>query len=171
MKRSMIVAMNHRRVIGIDGGLPWHLPNELRYFRQITMGKAVIMGRKTYESIGKRPLPKRYNIVLTRQVDFQSPGCVQAGDLQEAMMLSARADMEEALIIGGGMLYEAGLSWIDHLYLTVVDNWVVGDIFFPCSLATLLHSGWQVHTQTSIAADAKHRYGYVCYQLQRTVCK
>ena len=125
---SLIVAMANNRVIGKDNQMPWHLPADLRHFKAVTLGKPIIMGRKTYESIG-RPLPGRKNIVISRNADYRLEGCETACSLEEALDLVN--DVEEVMIIGGGFLYAQTLPHADRLYLTFIDLDVDGDTWFP----------------------------------------
>ncbi len=128
MKLSLIVAMANNRVIGIENRLPWHLPADLQHFKKITMGKPILMGRKTYESIG-RPLPGRENIVLTRDKTFKPEGCTIYHSIDEA--LEATKDYEEVMVIGGDSFYQQLISKADRLYLTFIDLDIKGDAFFP----------------------------------------
>lgn len=125
---SLIAAMARNRVLGRDNALPWHIPADLRRFRDLTLGHPLIMGRKTYESIGT-PLPGRQTIVVTRQEGYAVPGCVVAHSLQEALASAGGAD--ELFICGGGELYAASLPLAERIYLTVVELEVAGDTFFP----------------------------------------
>ena len=126
---SQIVAMASNRVIGNRGDIPWKIPGEQKRFKEITLGHTVIMGRKTYESIG-RPLPGRTNRVITRQSDYQASGCIVAHDLDSAFQ-SCPAQESEAFICGGGQLYQESLPITDRIYLTVLPREVVGDTYFP----------------------------------------
>jgi dihydrofolate reductase len=129
MHVSMIVAMAANRIIGDKGAIPWKIPGEQKMFKEITLGHTVIMGRKTYETIG-RPLPGRTNIVVTRQADYQAPGCKIAGSLVAA--LQACADEEgEAFICGGGQLYHEALPLAGRIYVTVIPREIAGDTYFP----------------------------------------
>lgn len=128
MRISIIAAMAQNRVIGRKGTMPWDLPEDRRRFREITWGHPVIMGRKTFESIG-RPLPGRKNIVLTRQPEFRAEGCLVLHDMQSA--LDACAGSDELFIIGGGELYREALPLAERIYLTVVHGEVEGDVLFP----------------------------------------
>jgi len=134
MKLSLIVAVSRNGVIGIDNQLPWHLPEDLKYFKSVTMGKPIIMGRKTYDSIG-RPLPGRTNIVITRDSSWQAEGVEVAQTLAQAMTLGrlacANAGADEAMVIGGEQIYRMTLPAADRLYLTEVQAEVEGDAFFP----------------------------------------
>ncbi len=128
MKTSLIVAMGKNRVIGVGNELPWHLPADLKYFKAITMGKPIIMGRKTFESIG-RPLPGRQNIVITRNEDWYYDSVECASSIEEAQTLAV--GVNEIMIIGGAQIYEAALSFCDRLYITEVDIDKQGDAYFP----------------------------------------
>jgi dihydrofolate reductase len=126
---SLIAAMASNRIIGNKGDIPWKIPGEQKMFKEITMGQTVIMGRKTYETLGK-PLPGRTNIVVTRQTDYQAPGCIIAHNLADAIQACA-ADENEAFICGGGQLYHKALPMADRIYLTVIPREIPGDTYFP----------------------------------------
>lgn len=128
MKIAMIAAMANNRVIGKDNQMPWHLPEDLRHFKAMTLGKPVVMGRKTYESIG-RPLPGRHNIVISRQADLIIDGVTTVTSFDDAKL--AAGDCEELVIMGGGQLYEMLLPQADILYLTEIALDVDGDTYFP----------------------------------------
>jgi dihydrofolate reductase len=128
MRVSLIVAMAHNRVIGRNNALPWRLPEDLKRFKAITMGHPVIMGRRTYESIG-RPLPGRANIVVTRSEQFKAPGCTVVRSPQAA--LDACAGTDEAFVIGGADIYRAFLDRADRLLVTEIDADFEGDAYFP----------------------------------------
>lgn len=134
MKLALIVAQGLNRVIGHQNRLPWYLPEDLKYFKQVTLGKPVIMGRKTYESIGK-PLPGRTNIVITRDAQWSAPGVKVVASLQAAIELGeAQAlidGVDEAIVMGGAQIYEQALPLVDRLYLTQVEASPEGDAFFP----------------------------------------
>lgn len=131
---SLIVAMARNRVIGRDNALPWHLPEDLKYFKAVTMGKPILMGRKTFESIG-RPLPGRLNIVITRDPGWQHPGVAVASSLEHALEQAAlEPDARaagEVMVIGGEQIYRAAIEKADRLYITRVEAEVAGDAFFP----------------------------------------
>jgi dihydrofolate reductase len=129
-KLALIVAMSPTRVIGQAGKLPWHYPEDLQHFKRTTTGHAVIMGRKTADSLQHRPLPKRRNLVVTRQAHLTLPGFEIFNDLHAAIA-AARSDDPEPFIIGGGELYTLALPLITTMYLTIVDVAVTGDAFFP----------------------------------------
>jgi dihydrofolate reductase len=126
---ALIVAASLNGVIGRDGGLPWHIPEDLKYFRRNTVGHAIIMGRRTYDSIG-RPLPKRRNIVVTRQKDLTIAGCEVVHSLEAALQLAWTEDTEPR-VIGGATLYEQAMPQATRLFLTEVQQHVEGDTFFP----------------------------------------
>ncbi len=126
---SAIVAMSSNRVIGYQGQIPWKIPGEQKMFKEITLGHTVVMGRKTYESIG-RPLPGRTNIVITRQSDYQASGCTIVHDLDSAFR-SCPPGETEAFVCGGGQLYHESMPVTDRIYLTVLPREVEGDTYFP----------------------------------------
>jgi dihydrofolate reductase len=126
---SQIVAMAANRVIGDRGTIPWKIPGEQKMFKEITLGHTVIMGRKTFESLG-RPLPGRTNIVITRQADYQAPGCVVVSSLKNALK-SCPQQETEAFICGGGQLYRESLPMADRIYLTLIPKEIHGDTYFP----------------------------------------
>jgi dihydrofolate reductase len=128
MKVSIIVAASANNVIGADGGLPWRLSEDLRRFKEITMGKPMIMGRLTFESIGKA-LPGRRSIVLSRQADFKPAGVDVVATPEAALELAG--DVDEVMIIGGGRVYEQYLPMTDRIYLTRVHTAIEGDTYFP----------------------------------------
>lgn len=127
---SLIVAMANDRVIGVDNTLPWRLSADLKRFKAITMGKPIIMGRKTWESIG-RPLPGRLNIVVSRNADYLADGAQVVNSLDAALALANAEDSEEIMIMGGANLYEQALPKVDTMYLTLIDLDVDGDAWFP----------------------------------------
>ena len=126
---SLIVAMASNRVIGNRGEIPWKIPGEQKMFKEITMGHSMIMGRKTFEAIG-RALPGRTNIVVTRQAGYQAPGCTVVHDLKSALESCPPAE-SEAFIIGGGQIYDETIAIADRIYLTLVPREVAGDTYFP----------------------------------------
>jgi dihydrofolate reductase len=128
MKIALIVAMGENRVIGVDNRMPWHLSKDLKRFRKITMGKPILMGRKTHEAIGK-PLPGRENIVLSSDTDYRAEGCTLVHSVAEA--LAAARDAPELMVIGGADLYREFLPMAERLYLTMIHQSFDGDTFFP----------------------------------------
>lgn len=125
---SLIAAMTKERVIGVNNHLPWHLPTDLKHFKQVTMGKPIIMGRKTYDSTGN-PLPGRRNIIVTRQTHLDIPGCDIVNSLEEAIELLD--ENTEIMVIGGGEIFKQALPLAKRLYLTVIDQAIEGDAYFP----------------------------------------
>lgn len=128
---SMIVAMNRDGAIGVNGGLPWYIPEDLEHFKNVTMGKPVVMGRKTYESIG-RPLQGRLNIVLTRDESWKAYGAFVETRIDNLIGTLANAGHEEIMVIGGAEIYQQFLPMTERVYLTMVDKWVPdADAWFP----------------------------------------
>ncbi|NNV05925.1 dihydrofolate reductase [Geobacillus sp. C56-T2] len=149
---SHIVAMAENRVIGKDNRLPWHLPADLAYFKRVTMGHAIVMGRKTFEAIG-RPLPGRENIVVTRNPQFRPDGCVVLHSLEEVKQwIAARRD--EVFIIGGAELFRATMPMADRLYVTNIFASFPGDAFYP----PIPEQEWQVVSYTPGIKDEKNPY-------------
>ena len=150
---SMIVAMDQNRIIGRDNQMPWHLPADLQYFKRRTLGKPVVMGRKTILSIG-RALPQRTNIVLTRQRDFVFAGCQVVHSFDEA--IQEAGDVAEVVIIGGGTLYEQFLDRADRLYVTEIQHSFDGDTSFPEISAT----HWREVERVVCEPDERNAYSY-----------
>jgi len=141
---SYVVAVSRNGVIGREGGLPWHISSDLKRFKEITMGKPVVMGRKTWESLPRKPLPGRRNIVITRQAGFAPEGAEVAATPEEALRLCG--DAPEVAVIGGGEIYRLFWPLVDRLYLTEVDLEVAGDTHFPeVSAAEWREIGREVH--------------------------
>lgn len=157
---ALIAAMAENRVIGRENRLPWRLPADLRRFKSVTMGKPVIMGRKTYESIGK-PLPGRSNIVVTRDPDYRAPGCQVVHSLGQA--LEAGAGHAEVMVIGGAELYREALGRAERMYLTLIRAEVEGDTLFP----DIEPQQWRELERESHCADEKNQYDYDFVTLQR----
>ena len=157
---SIIVAMARNGVIGARGSIPWHLPDELKRFRNITMGHHIIMGRKTWESIG-RPLSGRTSVVVTRQAGYSAPGAIVAHSLDNAIE-ACRGD-EEIFVIGGAELYAQALPHADRIYLTVVDADIEGDTWMP----ELDARRWREIASQSFTAVERHTYPYRCSILER----
>ena len=153
VKISLIVATATNNVIGRDGELPWHLSDDLKRFKKLTLGKPVIMGRLTYESIGK-PLPDRRNIVISSQKDLVIEGCEVVASPDEALALAEGA--EEVMVIGGGKIYEQMMSKADRIYMTFIDDAVDGDTFFP----DVRSEEWHVFSQEDFPADGSRAFGF-----------
>ncbi|RUO45299.1 type 3 dihydrofolate reductase [Idiomarina aquatica] len=131
MKISLVAAMANNRVIGKDNTMPWHIPSELKYFKKITLGKPIVMGRRTFESLG-RPLPGRKNIVLSTQAkppESQAEQVVWVSGVKQA--IAAAGAVDELMVIGGGKIYNAFLPYADRLYVTEIELNVAGDTYFP----------------------------------------
>ena len=167
MTVALIVAMNQKRVIGVGGGLPWRLPNELAYFKSVTQGKAVIMGRKTFESLGKRALKNRMNVVVSRQPDYVCKDCVLANSVDHGIAQVRQSYQGEVFVIGGSQVYQAVMPVVERLYITVVDSDVSGDVYFPYGLDELRESGWIIDHAQAHPKDARHESAFTCYQLVR----
>lgn len=159
---SMIAAMAHNRVIGKNNKMPWHLPADLKHFKKITTGKSVIMGRLTYESIGKA-LPNRTNIVISRQSDYELADAKVACSCTEALELASDI-CDEVMIIGGGTIYQAFLPHAQRLYLTHIDLNIEGDTQFPDYQQ---HAQWQEISKESFAKDEKNPHNLQFVTLQR----
>ncbi|MFM2486739.1 type 3 dihydrofolate reductase [Celerinatantimonas yamalensis] len=159
---SMIAAMAKNRVIGRDNQMPWHLPADLQHFKQTTLGKPILMGRRTYESIG-RALPGRRNYVLTRDSHWQAADVTTVGQLQQAIAIEQQHGSSELVIIGGGQLYQRYLPQVKRLYLTLIDLDVDGDTHFP----DYQSGDWSISTQTQYYADERNPYNYLFMQLER----
>lgn len=130
MRVSIIVAMDENGLIGADGGMPWHLPADLRHFKKTTMGKPILMGRRTHESIG-RPLPGRDNLILTRDPDYRAEGCHVFTGLADARAHARESGAKELMVIGGAQVYALALPKAKRLYLTRVHDAFQGDTWFP----------------------------------------
>ena len=183
MKISLIAAASENNVIGKDNALPWHLPHDLAYFKRVTDGSPVIMGRKNYESIiaalGK-PLPNRRNIIITRQEDLECEGCDVVHSLEEAidaakdhlstaschsLSVSARGELEviqEIFIIGGGQIYAEALPKADRVYLTRVHTEIEGDVFFP-----ELGEEWKEVSREHHEKDEEHAHAFTFMVFER----
>jgi dihydrofolate reductase len=160
VRRSLVVAMAANRVIGRDNALPWRLPADLAHFKKVTMGHPIVMGRRTYESIG-RPLPGRKNIVVTRNASFQAPGCTVVPSLEAAWKVAGDAD--EVCVIGGTSLFEESLPIADVIHLTEVEAEVPGDTYFP----HFDRSQWREKEIARQPADARHAYPIRILELER----
>lgn len=164
MKISLVAAMAHNRVIGKDNSMPWHIPSELKYFKKITLGKPIVMGRRTFESLG-RPLPGRKNIVLSRQENIspsQEGQVLWVNNVDQA--LAAAGEVDEVMVIGGGKIYENFLPRCDRLYLTKIDLNVAGDTHFPDYLA---ESKWQELERQEVAGTEDGVPAYTTLILER----
>ncbi|GAA6203944.1 type 3 dihydrofolate reductase [Thalassotalea sp. SU-HH00458] len=149
---SMIVAHANNRIIGKDNDMPWHLPADLAYFKKTTLGKPVVMGRKTYESIG-RPLPGRQNIVISRDKNYQAEGVTTVTSVEQA--LQQAGDVEEVMVIGGGAIYQHCLPAADRLYITHINAEIEGDTQFP---EYDVENDWTLVKSEKYSADDKNAF-------------
>lgn len=154
---KIIVATSKNRVIGNNNSLIWHLPADLKHFKSLTVGSSIIMGRKTYESIGK-PLPDRRNIIITRDFDYHVDDCEVVNSLEEALLICG----ENCFIIGGGEIYKQSLSIADELYLTLVDEEFEGDTYFP-----EIGEDWFESERQDFEPDDKNKYKYSFIKYER----
>ncbi|MDC9725495.1 MAG: type 3 dihydrofolate reductase [Gammaproteobacteria bacterium] len=153
MKLAIIVATDKKGLIGRENDLPWKLSADLQYFRRVTMGKPLIMGRNTHESIG-RALPGRKNIIVTTNIDYQAEGCCVVHSVEEA--IAACDDVDEVMVMGGASLYKQLLPQAERLYLTQVHASLEGDTWFP----DWQRSDWQEINREDYSADNKNEYPY-----------
>lgn len=162
MKINLIYAVSENGIIGDKGQLPWHLPKDLSKFKEITLGHVILMGRKTYESIG-RPLPGRTNCILTSDPAYVAPGCVVVNSIDEVKKIASAHD--EIFVIGGATLYEQFIDIADTIYLTKVHAEVPGDTQLPDY--TNGDTAWQVVNEEYHAKDEKHDYDFTFYTFER----
>lgn len=155
---SLIAALTENQVIGKNNDLPWHLPDDMKYFMQTTSGHHVIMGRKNYESIPKkfRPLPNRTNIVVTRQTDYEAPGCIVVNSIPQGIDIAIENHEPEVFIIGGAEIYTQSMAVANRLYLTEIKTSLEGDAFFP---SFDVHA-WHEVSRTHHPMDDKHIYAF-----------
>lgn len=163
---SIIVAKSINNVIGHDNKLLWHLPGDMRFFRMKTTGHCIIMGRKTFESIGK-PLPNRTNIIISTNPDFQTAGITVVHSIQAAIDHARSTGDTEAFIIGGGEIYRKSLALCDRLYLTQIIEEFEGEITFP----EIDFRNWNLTDEKYFPIDATHRYPFVIKTMDRKKCK
>lgn len=156
---SLVVAMDENRLIGVDGGLPWKLSNDLKQFKRLTVGKVVLMGRKTWQSLG-RPLPDRENWVLTRDPSFRADGARVFGELDDAVR---EAGDRELMVIGGAEIYRQALPIANRIFLTQVRAKVKGDTWFP----ELDAAAWRETAREDHPADDRHAHSYSFITLER----
>lgn len=156
---TIVAAMGRNRAIGLDGALPWHLPRELSHFKTTTMGKPIVMGRRTWQSIG-RALPGRQNVVVTRDAGFRAEGCEVAGSVAAAVAL---ARGPEVMIIGGGQLYRQMLRYADRMVLTLVDHEPPADTWFP----EWREEEWRRVSERNECADERNPFDYRVIELTR----
>ena len=162
IKLSMIAAMGKNRVIGKDNDMPWHLPADLQHFKKTTLGSPIIMGRKTYDSIG-RPLPGRLNIILSRNANLEIEGCSIVNSFDEAIALAEEGKSDEVFITGGAHLYNTFLEKADRLYITLIDEEFEGDTYFP----DYTQLNWLEVSREDHLADNKNMHDYSFITLDR----
>lgn len=167
MKIAMIAAMANNRVIGADNSMPWHLPADLKHFKTVTMGKPVIMGRKTYESIG-RALPGRTNIVVSSQIGYSLDDAIVVNSPEDALSVATTSPdaAEEVMVIGGGKIYETFLPSAQTLYLTFIELNAEGDTCFPDYNA---EASWNETDRQRHQPDDRNPHGYTFVTLQRVL--
>ncbi|SEA63528.1 dihydrofolate reductase [Thalassobacillus cyri] len=152
---SLLFAMDRNHVMGKDNDLPWHLPNDLKFFKEKTIGHTIIMGRKTYESFN-RPLPKRENVILTRDETYQQPGCKIIHDISEIQRWNEENPDTEWFVIGGSVLFEQILDQADRMYMTYIDETFQGDTYFP----EYQEDEWELTHEEKGVKDEKNPYDY-----------
>jgi dihydrofolate reductase len=162
LRISAIVAAAKNGVIGKNNGIPWYLQSDLKFFKKTTLNHHVIMGRNSFESIG-RPLPNRTNIIITRNAFFTATGCIVAHSLNEALKIAESNDETEAFIIGGGNIYAQAMPILDRIYLTVVEAEVDGDVFFP----EINEKEWRIRLADQFEANEKNDFNFVIKVLDR----
>lgn len=158
MKISLIAAMSRNRVIGINNDLPWHLPDDMKYFMETTKGHVVIMGRKNYDSLPPKfkPLPNRTNVILTRQDVYEVEDCVVFNDISDAYAFAEERGEEELFVIGGGQIYQMAIDQADVIYLTEIDAEIEnGEVFFP-----EMDGEWKETSRIHHPADDRHVYAF-----------
>jgi len=153
---SLIAAASTNNVIGKNGQLPWSLPEDLKFFKNTTWAMPVVMGRKTFESLGNKPLPGRVNIVVTRRNNWKPDGAVAVNSLDDAIFIATENSYKEIFITGGGELFIEAITLADRIYLTRVHTEVEGDAFFP----VIDESRWKLVSNKDCPADEKHAYAY-----------
>lgn len=159
---TLIAALARNGVIGRDNAMPWHLPEDLKRFKALTLGSPIIMGRKTWESLG-RPLPGRHNIVISRDPRYVAQGASLVNSLSQAVDLAAEERPEEIFVIGGAEIYRLALPLAQRLQLTEIDQDFAGDAHFPA----FADSGWQEVARASHRAEAGFDYSFVTYERNR----
>jgi dihydrofolate reductase len=152
---SLVVAVSENNAIGKNNQLLWHLPNDLKFFKNTTWGGAVIMGRKTFESVNK-PLPGRTNIVITKQVNWTSENVIVVNSIEAAIQKAKDLNFKDIFIIGGGEIYKESMSIADKIYLTKVHTTIEGDTYFP----ELQNDKWKMISNKDFSADEKHAFDY-----------
>ncbi len=161
MNITLVVAASENNAIGKDNQLLWHLPKDMRFFKNTTWALPILMGRKTFESMGSRLLPGRLNIIITQQQGLVIQGAIVVNSIQEAIGIALKEDYKELMVIGGGQIYEMALPLASKVWLTRVHTTIDGDTFFP-----ILSNDWEIKLIESHQADEKHAYAFdfECWQ-------
>ncbi|HEX3147315.1 MAG TPA: dihydrofolate reductase [Gemmataceae bacterium] len=161
---SFLVAVDRNLLIGNQTGIPWHLPADLKRFRKLSLGKPIVMGRTTFEHIG-RPLDKRVNIVLTRTADYRPDGVLVAHSIEEALRLAG--DAPEVMVIGGAEVYRSALPFVTRLHITYVDGAFDGMAWFPATVPTPAGFEWRETHREAHPADQKNAFGHQYVVIER----
>ena len=161
MNITLVVAASDNNVIGKDNQLLWHLPKDMRFYKNTTWGLPIVMGRKTFESLGSKVLPGRLNLILSNQKNIKTNGATLVHSLQDALNLAAKQDYKQLMVIGGGQIYELALPLAHTIMLTRVHTTIEGDAFFPA-----LNEDWVKKESTFYNSDEKHSYSFdiECWQ-------
>jgi dihydrofolate reductase len=161
MNITLVVAASENNAIGKDNQLLWHLPKDMRFFKNTTWALPILMGRKTFESMGSRLLPGRLNIIITQQQGLVIQGAIVVNSIQEAIEIASKEDYKELMVIGGGQIYEMAMPLASKVWLTRVHTTIDGDTFFP-----ILNYDWEIKLIESHQADDKHAYAFdfECWQ-------
>jgi dihydrofolate reductase len=155
MKISLVVAASDNHAIGKDNQLLWHLPKDMRFFKNTTWALPILMGRKTFESLGNKVLPGRMNIIISRQANKEYEGAKVVTSLEQAIELAKQNDYKELMVIGGGEIYQMALPLADTIYLTRVHTSIEGDTYFPA-----LGAEWMLESSEPQLADEKHAFDF-----------
>lgn len=155
MNITLVVAASENNAIGLNNQLLWHLPKDMRFFKNTTWGMPILMGRKTFESMGSKPLNGRLNIIITRNKNWVSEDVTVVHTMEEAIALATKFSYNELLVIGGGEIYEMALPIAQKIWLTRVHTTIEGDVYFPT-----LNADWELVSSTQNAADEKHKFSF-----------
>jgi dihydrofolate reductase len=162
---SLIVAASENNAIGKNNQLLWHLPKDMKFFKNITWAMPVVMGRKTFESMGNKPLPGRKNIVITKQTDWEAEGVAVVNSVEEAVSLAEELDYKEIFIIGGGEIFMISFGMASKIYMTRVHLDIEGDVFFP----VIERKEWELKSSVDNPADDKHAYAFTFELWERKI--
>ena len=155
MNITLVVAASENNAIGLNNQLLWHLPKDMRFFKNTTWGMPILMGRKTFESMGSKPLNGRLNIIITRNKNWVNEEVTVVHTMEEAIALATKFSYNELLVIGGGEIYEMALPLAQKIWLTRVHTTIEGDVYFPT-----LNADWELVSSTQNAADEKHKFSF-----------